>query len=321
MHDELMERLANARPNTPTDLLQPNAQLLEEVVATRPGQKHRLVTPLRLSAVAGVAAALVAVLMVVPTSNTNDAPRALNMRAIVESTSTALSSGRAHVHFRSESDRAGMYASSSDFVVEFNGDDRSMAGTVDPGDERGAGAFPIANKVIDGRFYLEDGTRWIEDTAANLSGADVFSVDPRNFLAGVAQQAAFEDRGRATVAGVTTRHLVATKVQNIPAFNLGLGPTDAKDDGLEKFEVWVDDDDVVRALLVESSRQDKTYPLAQTRISRGPDGSLQKSLDPATLGEPVIVTTTSTYKVEFTDLGAAIDIVAPANAPKIEGKG
>jgi hypothetical protein len=320
MHDELMERLATARPVTAEVLLEPDERLLAEILAIQP-TRRRLVTPLRLGAVATVAAALVAVLMVAP--STTDAPTAptvpaLNMRAIVESTSSALSSGRAHVHFESKTDREGPRprVETSDFVVEFVGDNRSMAGTVDPGDDRGASAFPIANKVIDGRFYLQDGTRWVEDTAASLSGSDVFSVDPRNFLGGVAQSAAFEERGRETVDGVQTRHLVATKVDNIPSFNLGLGPTNAKDDGLKKFEVWVDDDDVVRALLVASVRHETYYDATRTVIVDG-----QKTLDESSLTDPKTATVVSTYKVEFGDVGEDIEIVAPANAPKIASKG
>ena len=321
MHDELMERLANARPDTPTDLLQPNALLLDDILATRPRARRRVVTPLRLGAVATLAAAVVAVLIALPTTTatTPKAPPALNMRAIVESTNAALTSGRAHVVQRSQSDKGFVRASGSDFVVEFFGDNRSMSGTVDPGDGRSA-VFPIANKIVDGQFYLQDGTRWVKDTnAANMSGDDIFSVDPRNFLAGVADAAQFEEAGRDTIGGVSTRHLRATKLDGIPDFNLGLGPRGEM--RLTAFELWVDRDDVVRGLLVKSAQTEKTYPLARTQVSIDASGNLQKTLDQSNLGAPTYVHITSDYKVEFTDIGAPIEITAPANAVDVAGKG
>jgi hypothetical protein len=241
------------------------------------------------------------------------------MRQIVESTTNALSSGRAHVFTSSDTDKTPPpFLSTADFTVEFSGDDRSMYGIIDPHDGRSS-AFPIANKIVAGQFYLQDGTRWVKDTnAAAVSGNDVFSVDPRNFLAGVADAARFTEVGHETVAGVDTRHLKATRLDGIPDFNLGLGP---KGDRVTAFELWVDADDVVRSLLVSSESTETTYPSAQTRISKDANGNIHKSLDPATMGNPVVVTTTQHYKVTFTDLGAAIAITAPPNAVPVAGQG
>jgi hypothetical protein len=320
MHDELMERLASARPATVTE--EPNAQLLEQILGTR---KRRFVTPLRLSGVAAVAAALVGVLMLLPTTDSKStAPPALQMRRIVESTTSAMHSGRAHVVQTSVTDKVGPMPrrSGSEFTVEFSGDNRSMYGTVDPGSMRDGrdSKFAIANRVVDGQFYLQDGTRWVRDTnASNMSGDDIFSVDPRNFLAAVAQAAQFEQVGTEQFGGVSTRHLQATKLDGIGDFNLGLGPRG--ETSLTAFELWVDGDDVVRGLLVKSQQEEKTYPLAQTRISKDANGNLQKSLDPATMGAPVVVTIRSSYKVEFTDIGEPIEITAPPGAVNIAGKG
>jgi hypothetical protein len=322
MHDELIDRLTAAKPATPEGLLLPDPTLLEEILMTTPATKRRFVTPLRLSAVAAIAAALVAVLVALPTTTNHTPARVaspvLHMQRIVESTTNALSSGRAHVHTSGDTDGPGARISTADFTVEFNGDNRSMYGTIDPGDGR-ASAFPIANRIVDGQFYLQDGTHWVKDTNnANASGADEFSVDPRNFLAGVADAAQFAPAGTETVGGMQTHHLKATKLDGIPDFNLGLGP---KGTEVTAFELWVDDQDVVRSLLVSSASKEKTYPLAQTRITKDANGNIHKSLDPATMGDPVVVTTTLTYKVEFTDIGEPIEITAPAGAVPVAGKG
>jgi hypothetical protein len=217
-----------------------------------------------------------------------------------------------------DTDQPDARISTADFIVEFNGDDRSMYGTIDPGDGR-ASAFPIANRIVGGQFYLQDGTRWVKDTNnANASGNDEFSVDPRNFLAGVADTAQFAQVGTETVDGVRTRHLKATQLSGIPDFNLGLGP---KGTETIAFELWVDDQDVVRALLVSSASKEQSYPHAQTLITKDADGTVHKALDPATMEDPVVVTTTLTYKVTFTDIGEPIEITAPPGAVAVAGKG
>ena len=163
---------------------------------------------------------------------------------------------------------------------------------------------------------MQDGTRWVEDTNADLSGGDIFSVDPRNFLAGVAQAAQFEQVGREDIGGVETRHLRATKLEGIPDFNLGLGPRGSDENKLAAFELWVDADDVVRGLIVKTSERQESYAGARAKLVDG-----KKVVDESTLGEPQIVTITTSYKVEFTDLGKPIAIVAPAGAAKVAGKG
>jgi hypothetical protein len=39
------------------------------------------------------------------------------------------------------------------------------------------------------------------------------------------------------------------------------------------------------------------------------------------MGDPVVVTITSQYKVRFSDIGEAIEITAPAGAVEVAGKG
>jgi hypothetical protein len=324
MSDELMQRLADARPLAPAGVLEADNDLLEEIVMTEPIASRRVVTPRRLSAAAAAAAVLVAVALVVPTRHAA-APRSAapvrvvpNMRTIAESTAAALSSGRAHVTYTS--DNGHFIHDSGSFVVEFSGDNRSTAGTIDPGDGRGS-AFPIANKVVDGRFYLQDGTRWVEDTNEHVTGSDLFSADPRTLVSGAAQDAEFEEAGTATVDGVATRQLKATRLDKVPVVNLGLGPTADQNTKVTTFDVWVDEDNVVRRLELDTEQTETVYPLARTQITKDADGTVHKSLDQSDLGKPETRTQRNAYSVTFTDIGAVVEIVAPANAAKVAGQG
>ncbi|MEY2472037.1 MAG: hypothetical protein QOK28_1366 [Actinomycetota bacterium] len=321
MSDELLKRLAASRPTMSTGLLEPDPQLLEEILMTETNPKRRIVTPLRLGAIAAVAAAVVAVLMLLPTTTSRDTPPVLNMRAIVASTTQALSSGRAHLTYTS--DNGHFIHDSGSLVVEFSGDSRSTVGTMDPGDGRGS-AFEIANKVVDGRFYLRDGAPghqvWIEDTNEHVTGADIFSVDPRTLVSGAAQDAEFVDAGTATVDGAATHHLKATRLDRVPTVNLGLGPITDDETKVTKFDVWVDADNVVRRLDIATSRTETVYPFARTVVSTDAGGNVHKTLDTAGVKSEQR-TTVSDYSVRFTDIGAPITIVAPVNARKVAGKG
>jgi len=254
MSDELLDRLKAVRPNTPSGLLEPDPNLLEEILMTT-NSPRRLVTPMRLGAVAAVAAALVTVLLTLPNHTTNTTtPRTptFSMRAIVETTQSALSSGRAHITYTTDNGK--FIHDAGDFTIEFSGDNRSTVGTLAP---RDGNSFEIANKVVDGRFYLRDGApghqTWIEDTNEHVTGSDLFNADPRTLVAGADEAAQFRDVGSAEVDGVAVRHLKATRLDAVPRVNLGLGPVN--DDGrkVTKFDVWVDADNIVRRLDVSTS--------------------------------------------------------------------
>jgi hypothetical protein len=115
------------------------------------------------------------------------------------------------------------------------------------------------------------------------------------------------------------RRLEATKLDSLPDFNLGLGPQG--ETTVTRFALWVDADDVVRAILVATEQKQNSYPLAKTVITKDAAGNVHKSLDPATMGDPVVVTITQHYKVTFTNIGEPIEITAPAGAGEIAGKG
>jgi hypothetical protein len=344
MSDDLINRLAQARPDVSADLLEPNPALIEEILMTTPTPKRRFVTPLRLGAAAALATAAAAVAITLPNGAASTAHPSVtsqvaapNMRRIVESTAAALSSGRAHVTYRTDN---GHYIhDSGDFTIEFAGDNRSTVGRLDPGDpckdasvsvpqERcdADNSFEIANKVVDGRFYLRDGApgqqTWIEDTNEHLSGSDLFNADPRTLVAGADNAAQFRDVGAATVDGVATRHLKATRLDAVPRVNLGLGPVNDDKTKVTKFDVWVDTDDVVRRLDVSTSVTETVYPMARTILKKDAEGKVVgKSLDEANMGPSEQRTTVTDYSITFADIGADIVITAPANARQVAGKG
>ncbi|HVV35062.1 MAG TPA: hypothetical protein VHC63_00550 [Acidimicrobiales bacterium] len=328
MSDELLDRLSAARPVT--DVVAPDPQLLDAIVSSAPRPPRRVVTPVRLASVAAVAAALVAALVVIPHDTTTHSPSpshaaiAPNMERIAASTAAALTSGVAHVTYTSNN---GHFVHDTGTVtVEFSGEDRSSFGTQDSGD-MGDGrdsSFEFANKVVDGRFYLRDGVpgheTWLEDTNEHVTGSDIFSVDPRSLVTDSAEQAGFEDVGTATVDGVTTHHLKATRLDQVPAVNLGLGPIVDATTKVTKFDVWVDTSNVVRRLAITTSMTETVYPLARTIVTTDANGNIQKTLDTTGVA-PEQRTQINTYSVTFTDIGSNIVIDAPANARKVAGQG
>jgi hypothetical protein len=339
MPDELLDRLKAIRPDVTNGPLEPDPSLLEEILMHK-SERTRVITPMRLASVAAIAATLVAALLVIPGGDDAKAPTrqtpSLNMRTIVESTKSALSSGRAHITYTT--DNGHFIHDSGNFTIEFSGENRSTVGTLDPGNpcedasvsvpqERcESPAFEIANKVVDGRFYLRDGApghqTWIEDTNEHLSGSDLFNADPRTLVAGADDGARFRDVGAAEVDGVAVRHLKATRLDAVPRVNLGLGPVNDDGTKVTKFDVWVDAGNVVRRLDVSTSFTQTVYPLARTTLEKDANGKvIGKSLDESNMGPSEERTQVTDYSVRFRDIGADIVITAPANARKVAGQG
>src|SRR3954453_7691632 len=98
MSDELLDRLRAAAPRTPDGLLEPNHELLEEILMNEQPKPRRIVTPIRLGAVAAAAAAvtLIAVNVAGPGQQAAAPPTTVNhvvapnMQTIAASTSAAL---------------------------------------------------------------------------------------------------------------------------------------------------------------------------------------------------------------------------------------
>lgn len=304
--------------------------------AQRAGRPRRIV----LVGAAAAAATLLAINLASPAHQTATPPPrhvvAPNMQQIAESTSAALTSGRAHLTYSSDNKR--FIHESGVLTIEFAGDNRSTVGTIDPGNPCTDGSasvtsepcdsppFDVANRVVDGTFYLRDGApgqqKWVEDTKARLSGTDLFSADPRTLMGGATQDAGFVEAGSVTVDGVATRHLTATHLDRVPAVNLGLGPVTDNNTTVTKFDVWVDADNVVRRLDIATSQTQTVQPVTEARGQTASQrANLQKALDERQLGPTETLTLVSNYSVVFSDIGAPIDITAPANATKVAGKG
>lgn len=321
MSDELLDRLRAVRPETPTGLLEPDTHLLEEILM-EPKNK----TPRRLLLVAAAAAAAVGIAVTLPDTSPMKAASpsgttvaALNMETIAASSAAALTSGRAYVTYTDEWDTGGT-TTRGNMTIEFSGDNRATTGNQQSGAERG---FTFANKIIDGQFYLQDSdgklSYWVKDTNySEGSGTDLFNVDPRTFLDGAANAAAFVDAGTAVVDGVTTRHLKATKLDKLPQVNVGMGPVDTNYTG---FDVWVSPDNVIRKIEFGTSRTETGRPGAKAIVIKHEDGTFTKEIDPNDTTPEVTRTNKATYSVTFKNIGEDIAIEAPANPRSVAGQG
>ena len=319
MPDELLDRLRAIKPDTPNGLLEPDAHLLEEILM-EPKNK----TPRRLLVVAAAAAAAVGIAVTLPDStplkaaNPSVTVATPNMQAIAASSAAALTSGRAYVTF-TDSWTDGM-TTRGNMTIAFNGDNRATEGRQQSGPERG---FDFANKIIDGQFYLQDsdGTMsyWVKDTNySEGAGTDIFNVDPRTFVGGAAADAAFVEDGTEVIDGTMTRRLKATRLDKIPAVNVGLGPVDPS---YKSFTVWVDANDVIRQLDFVTTRSETGRPGAKAIIKKFEDGTFTKEIDPNDTTPEVTRFNTSNYRVRFADIGEDIAIEAPANPREVAGQG
>lgn len=328
MPDELLDRLRAVKPETPTGLLEPDTHLLEEILM-EPKNK----TPRRLLLVAAAAAAAVGIAVTLPESTPMKAASpsattvtALNMETIAASSAAALTSGRAYVTYVDEWDTGGT-TTRGNMTIEFSGDNRATTGHQDHDDEFAAegrpSGFDFANKIIDGQFYLQDSdgltSHWVKDTNySEGSGTDLFNVDPRTFLDGAANAAAFVDAGTAEVDGVTTRHLKATKLDKLPQVNVGMGPVDTS---YTRFDVWVSPDNVIRKIEFGTSRTETGRPGAKAIVIKKADGTFTKEIDPNDTTPEVTRTNKASYSVTFKNIGEDIAIEAPANARSVAGQG
>jgi hypothetical protein len=206
-------------------------------------------------------------------------------------------------------------------TVAFAGDDLEMRLHFDAVAGRGDG-FDAENRTVGGEFYLLDGPpraqRWYHDTNASGSrGSDLFNADPRSLLGVLAPAAAFTEVEPADAAGV--RHLRATRVDQLPALNLSLGPIDPHD--VNSLDVWVGADDVVRRLdvgLLHTEARTQTT----TVMVRNADGRMTKqTLPPSSRTPTQTVEIRTAYSVEFTEYGTPVTITAPAHAVEVAGQG
>jgi hypothetical protein len=110
-------------------------------------------------------------------------------------------------------------------------------------------------------------------------------------------------------------------VNDLPPLNFGEGPSGARAEDVKRLELWVGSDDVVRRIDIGLENTETHRSGGLTRVTRNPDGTYSKEIDPAHPGEEVTTTHRASYSVRFFDLGSPITIEAPANAARVAGQG
>ena len=310
--DPLLAALRNARPALHD--VEPDDELMARIIAG-PRRTRRGGARWIAGAVAMVAAALALTLLVTQTG-----PRTVDIALVAARSQEALrGSGRAHVESVTDRGLANEQRWSND--VTFDGDDVEMVMRF-AGDGRSTG-FTAHNRTVDGEFYLLDGPpgrqRWIHDVGANATtrGTDLFSLDPRTLCELLKDSAEFERVNEHD--GV--KHLRATEVNDLPPLSFGAGPSDARAEDVTRLELWVGPDDVVRRIDIDLERTERERRGAMSRITQNPDGTYTKEIDPAHPGTEELVTHRSSYSVRFAGIGDPVEIVAPAGAADVEGKG
>jgi hypothetical protein len=219
-------------------------------------------------------------------------------------------SGRATVTY--VSNIGSDYETRVEGAIEFAGHDVAMR--LDFAGSHGRPGFVARNMTVDGEFYLMDGVpgdqHWVHDVGEADGGGEPFSVDPRNLLKVLEPKADFET---VDVDG-DVRHLQARSLDQIPEMNLGLGPS--SDAEVTKLELWVGSDDIVQRLAFD---YDITEDLSGQMYVKDENGNRKRFVPPA--GTPKSRTYSSSYSVEFFDVGADIKIKAPADATEVTGQG
>ena len=341
--DPVIEALRSARPDLTDESFRPGAEataLLDEIVAG-PVRRPRGRVAVAVSAVS-IAAAITAAVVAVGSVGVHDGKvvvhqqvAAAEMRTIARTSAGALAaSGRAEMTFDVGQGAFGEQRGTS--RVAFSGENLDVVLQFD--DPNG---FTAHNKTVDGQYYLLDGApnakRWYHDIGATPLGSDLFDLDPRTLLAVLQPTAGFVDVGTEQTADGTLRHLRATTLGNLPALHLVLGPLNGRD--ITSLDLWVASDSTVRRLDLTSSHTETQQPAcfvqappegSGVKVCLKPGGKLSRTADgkitvipgdvPAPKS-PVTVTTTSSYSLRFSDIGAPISITAPADPIQVHGKG
>ncbi len=333
--DDDLAALARARPEPPAALVSVESPaataLLDRIVRgeTRGALSHSGGRRVRLSAAAAAVAVVVVVVVVAGglaghERNSRPAPpaelklTAAEVQRIGAVSATALGgSGRAEVTFHVDAGRQSEQRGSA--RLAFAGDDLDMLLRFEG--QQGRPGFEAANRTVDGRFYLLDGPpgakRWVrDDNAGDPRGSDLFSLDPRTLIGAVQPGGGFVVVGIDEADDLRLRHLRGTRLDRLPELNLSLGPVDPA--SVKTLDVWADDAGVVRRLDLTTASSE-THPAGTLKKVVGPDGKMKVELE----GGTGTVTTEhrATYSVRFFDIGAPVEISAPADAAPVRGLG
>lgn len=211
--------------------------------------------------------------------------------------------------------------------------DEKRVVTSPPGALGGPDQFTVDDRAVDGQFYIDtpgphDVTRWYHDTGQD-NGSSMSFPDPRTLAGDLSPDAVFEVVGTTVVDGETLTHLHARDPQAIDAPGLA-GFTTGK---VTAFDLWVDQDDVVRRLALSSSQttQACTFLGDGSRLTAEPAKAIwneekSRTLNVASLPPGVVrqcgaQTTAESVGVSFANLGAPESVTAPAGAIDFAGKG
>lgn len=231
--------------------------------------------------------------------------------------------------------RNGAVQSDISAAVTFEGPnlDEKMAVSSPAGAVGGANAFTVDDRVVDGQFYIytpgpDDVTRWYHDAGQDNDNSLTFP-DPRTLYPDISAAADFEVVGTTTLDGVTVTHLHAQDPQAINGAAVA-GFTTGK---VTAFDMWVDQNNVVRRLSLSSSDTARACQLTVgvgggTTLTTQPGKKLTnvESLKPGqaisgTATQCGPQTTGESVTLDFAHLGAPESVVAPAGAIDFVGQG
>lgn len=149
---------------------------------------------------------------------------------------------------------------SIEVLLTVNGEESGTAsGVQDLGEEAldmelDFGGQELGYRLVDGRYYLAQGSKWIPVTEGSTNPAVEQALDQAEllsmrkqldaFVAGVEQAG---DKGEEKIDGVSTTHYTAT-VDTAKAFESLGTKKDAGAPDTMIYDVWLDDDDLIRRM-------------------------------------------------------------------------
>lgn len=262
--DPLIDRLRSLLPEAPGSLIDPDAPgnqaVLQSILddhgdrgdrndlgVTAGGAGRRRARLARWPRVAAVAAA-VAGLVVVSTLGDTEQSAASLVRSAAAVSQEALASGRAAVTVTVD-------GVESTYDYQFAGDDVAVDIVLGTDD---SATYPGARRIVDGEMYWRVGDatsgRWFRDNGGESLQSE-WTGDPRTLLASLEPRAGFEIVGQDPGDGGPLTHMRATTPDAVDVSELRLGDATVQDGTPTAIDVWVDDQDVVRRIDIETTQE------------------------------------------------------------------
>jgi len=253
-----------------------------------------------------------------------------------DSSSAMASTGTAQVTDSTTDD--GTAQSSESIAVTFDGAnlDEQMAVT-DESSSGSQGTFTVDDRLVGSQFYLytpgpDDVTRWYHDIGQDATSSMVFP-DPRTLYSEISPSADFEVVGTTTENGVAITHMRALNPAAVEVPSLG----GLADSTVTAFDLWVDQDDVVQSLAIDSSQVEQAcvfnpaaFPSRQAlrnemaKLQQADKVRFWIAKPGSLLGEGLQCgpqTTADSVGVTFADIGSPESVVAPQGATDVVGLG